>query len=60
METASHLQLTSGGRRLQIASAMVSDTGLYRCIATNEAGEADELFELQVWGRYGSPQVWGR
>ena len=54
METTFHLQLTSGGRRLQIASALVSDTGLYQCIATNEAGEAEERFELQVWGRLGS------
>ncbi|KAK7094973.1 hypothetical protein V1264_006443 [Littorina saxatilis] len=43
------VQLSSGGRRLQISSAEVEDTGLYRCIATNEAGEAEETFDLQVW-----------
>ncbi|XP_076455301.1 hemicentin-1-like isoform X2 [Babylonia areolata] len=49
VETANHVKLTSGGRRLEIHSAVVGDTGMYRCIATNEAGEADQQFELQVW-----------
>ncbi|KAL8608110.1 hypothetical protein ACOMHN_016565 [Nucella lapillus] len=49
MESANHVQLTNGGRRLEIHSAVVGDTGMYRCIATNEAGEADQQFELQVW-----------
>ena len=29
----------------------MADTGLYRCIATNEAGEADKQFQLEVWGK---------
>ncbi|PVD21525.1 hypothetical protein C0Q70_17323 [Pomacea canaliculata] len=48
-ETASHAQLSDDGRVLVISSVLVADTGLYVCVATNEAGEAEKHFDLQVW-----------
>ncbi|KAM9212162.1 hemicentin-1 [Dugong dugon] len=36
------------GRKLVIAQAQVSDTGLYRCVATNAAGDHKKEFEVTV------------
>ncbi|XP_011902754.1 PREDICTED: hemicentin-1 isoform X2 [Cercocebus atys] len=36
------------GRKLVIAQAQVSDTGLYRCMATNTAGDHKKEFEVTV------------
>uniref|UniRef100_A0A8C9DLV3 Hemicentin-1 n=1 Tax=Prolemur simus TaxID=1328070 RepID=A0A8C9DLV3_PROSS len=36
------------GRKLIIAQAQVSDTGLYRCVATNTAGDHKKEFEVTV------------
>ncbi|XP_004706727.1 hemicentin-1 [Echinops telfairi] len=36
------------GRKLVIAQAQVSDTGLYRCVAANAAGENKKEFEVTV------------
>ncbi|ELV11507.1 Hemicentin-1 [Tupaia chinensis] len=36
------------GRKLVIAQAQVSDTGLYRCVATNTAGDDKKEFEVTV------------
>ncbi|XP_034866567.1 hemicentin-1 isoform X2 [Mirounga leonina] len=36
------------GRKLVIAQAQVSDTGLYRCVATNIAGDHEKEFEVTV------------
>ncbi|KAK1329305.1 hypothetical protein QTO34_011486 [Cnephaeus nilssonii] len=36
------------GRKLVIAQAQVSDTGLYRCVATNTAGDHRKEFEVTV------------
>ncbi|XP_019490993.1 PREDICTED: hemicentin-1 [Hipposideros armiger] len=36
------------GRKLVIARAQVSDTGLYRCVATNAAGDLRKEFEVTV------------
>uniref|UniRef100_A0A8C0KRB0 Hemicentin-1 n=1 Tax=Canis lupus dingo TaxID=286419 RepID=A0A8C0KRB0_CANLU len=36
------------GRKLVIAQAQVSDTGLYRCVATNIAGDRKKEFEVTV------------
>ncbi|EPY80556.1 hypothetical protein CB1_000818017, partial [Camelus ferus] len=36
------------GRKLVIAQAQVSDTGLYRCVATNPAGDHKKEFEVTV------------
>lgn len=45
-----HIQIHNNGQRLQISQAQVSDSGMYICIATNEAGESEKTFDLQVWG----------
>lgn len=42
-------QLTSNSRQLQISSVQVPDTGIYICIATNEAGQSEKRFDMQVW-----------
>lgn len=39
------------GRKLVIAQAQVSDTGLYRCVAANPAGSHKKEFEVTVHGR---------
>ncbi|XP_036351171.2 hemicentin-1 [Ochotona princeps] len=36
------------GRKLAITQAQVSDTGLYRCVATNAAGDHGKAFEVTV------------
>uniref|UniRef100_A0A8C3YS46 Hemicentin-1 n=1 Tax=Catagonus wagneri TaxID=51154 RepID=A0A8C3YS46_9CETA len=36
------------GRKLILAQAQVSDTGLYRCVATNPAGDHKKEFEVTV------------
>jgi hemicentin len=38
------------GRKLVIAQAQVSDTGLYQCVATNTAGNHRKEFEVTVHG----------
>ena len=38
------------GRKLVIAQAQVSDTGLYQCVATNAAGDRKKEFEVTVHG----------
>lgn len=38
------------GRKLVIAQAQVSDTGLYQCVATNIAGDHRKEFEVMVHG----------
>ncbi|CAH1786157.1 unnamed protein product, partial [Owenia fusiformis] len=42
------LELLSNGRQLEIASAQVTDTGRYTCIANNKAGELRRNFDLEV------------
>lgn len=38
------------GRKLVIAQAQVSDTGLYQCVATNIAGDHRKEFEVTIHG----------
>lgn len=38
------------GRKLVVAQAQVSDTGLYQCVATNIAGDNKKEFEVTVHG----------
>lgn len=38
------------GRKLAISRAQVSDTGVYRCVATNAAGDHGKAFEVTVHG----------
>ncbi len=49
-----HFSLLENGRHLEIASAQVSDTSRYTCIATNEAGELQRTFDLEVLGESNS------
>ena len=45
-------RLLAAGRRLEITMAEVSDTGRYKCEATNVAGKTDREFQLNVQGRF--------
>ena len=51
-EQERNIRVISGGRRLEITSAEVADTGKYQCVAQNKAGKVDHQFVLYVWGRY--------
>ncbi|XP_031431207.1 LOW QUALITY PROTEIN: hemicentin-1 [Clupea harengus] len=42
------VRIGSGGRRLVISRAQVSDTARFQCIATNEAGEQEREFNVAV------------
>ncbi|XP_043342030.1 hemicentin-1 isoform X3 [Cervus canadensis] len=42
------VKILLSGRKLVIAQAQVSDTGLYRCVATNTAGDRKKEFEVTV------------
>ncbi|OWK08282.1 HMCN1, partial [Cervus elaphus hippelaphus] len=42
------VKILLSGRKLVIAQAQVSDTGLYRCVATNTAGDRRKEFEVTV------------
>ncbi|XP_050994845.1 LOW QUALITY PROTEIN: hemicentin-1 [Labeo rohita] len=42
------VRITSNGRRLVISRAQVSDTALFHCVATNEAGEQEREFKVSV------------
>lgn len=45
------ITVSESGQRLVINPTKVSHTGVYTCIATNEAGEAEQIYELDVWGK---------
>ncbi|XP_060552023.1 hemicentin-1-like isoform X2 [Ruditapes philippinarum] len=42
------LQFTHNNYHLELASAQVTDTAIYTCVATNEAGELRKKFDLEV------------
>lgn len=44
------VRITSNGRRLVISRAQVSDTALFHCVVTNEAGEQEREFKVSVHG----------
>lgn len=50
IELSSHWQVLSGGRILALASAQISDTGRYTCVAVNAAGEKQRDIDLRVYG----------
>nr|XP_033816119.1 hemicentin-1 isoform X1 [Geotrypetes seraphini] len=43
-----NIKLESSGRVLQIARALLEDSGKYTCVATNAAGEAQQHIQLNV------------
>ncbi|XFG08582.1 hypothetical protein AB1E19_012206 [Capra hircus] len=43
-----NLKIQSSGRLLQIAKALMEDAGRYTCVATNAAGETQQLIQLHV------------
>ncbi|XP_066533975.1 hemicentin-1 [Hoplias malabaricus] len=42
------VRITANGRRLVISRAQVSDTALFQCVATNEAGDQERDFKVTV------------
>lgn len=47
-----NLQLMEQGRKIRIGSAVSSDSGLYVCVATSAAGEAEINYDVDVLGIY--------
>ena len=47
------VKVINNGFSLEITNAQVEDTGRYSCIASNEAGETDKNFDLDVFGEFG-------
>jgi hemicentin len=45
------LRLQNGGQELQIINANINDSGMYECLASNDAGSDRLLIDLRVWGR---------
>ncbi|XP_066942937.1 hemicentin-1-like isoform X1 [Macrobrachium rosenbergii] len=43
-----HIVIEDSGQTLHILEATADDQGIYRCVATNDAGETDLLFPLEV------------
>ena len=50
VEDFPHMRLRQDGRRLEILTAGVDDTGMYECRAENEAGTDEISFEFKVYG----------
>ena len=65
-ETDPDLTISDDGTQLRIASAQVSDAGVYVCIASNEAGDAQLDHTVNVWGKsvqclvFTCSNVWGK
>lgn len=49
-EEAGHKVLLNG-QKLVISQAQVSDSGRYKCVAANKAGEHEKEFDVTVHGR---------
>ncbi|CAH2311914.1 hemicentin-1 isoform X2 [Pelobates cultripes] len=54
IQSKDNIRILPGGRMLQIIRAQEDHTGRYKCVATNEAGEAIHQYELKV---YIPPQI---
>ncbi len=50
LTSAAGVNILSRGQVLEIDRAQVSDTGLYKCVAINVAGNTDLTYSLQVYG----------
>ena len=53
LDTTLHpnIHLVASGRQLRINSAAVTDTAVYRCLATNKAGRDNLDYHLSVHGK---------
>lgn len=51
-EDRQDVRVGAGGRELYIAAAEVDNAGAYTCVASNEAGESEQTFDLEVYGKY--------
>ncbi|KAM3620522.1 uncharacterized protein V6R79_024924 [Siganus canaliculatus] len=51
LKSDQRLRVLSGGRQLQISSAISTDSALYICTASSEAGSTFKEFSLQVYVR---------
>lgn len=45
------VRILANGHRLVISRAQVSDSALFQCVATNEAGEQERDFKVAVHGK---------
>ena len=43
--------LKADGKALEIAYAQETDTAIYTCIATNAAGDTQQVFDLEILGK---------
>lgn len=50
VEGQPNVRLLQEGRKLEILSAQVADTGSYECRAENEAGKDQVSYDLKVYG----------
>ena len=48
--------VSEDGKELTILLSEIDDTGSYRCIAENPAGETEKSFELDVQGEKNEPR----
>lgn len=46
------IEITHDGRQLQIMHAVAEDAGSYRCVAENQVGIKELLFDLSVVSKY--------
>lgn len=47
----SHVTITSNGRRLSVTNTGVDNSGDYRCVGENVAGNKEKIFSVKVHGK---------
>ena len=52
--------LQANGKRLHIQSVDEDDDGKYTCVAANEAGSTEQVFDLDVWSKFALQGYTGR
>lgn len=48
-ESVKNIQVLGGNRRLKISNAKLSDKGLYKCVAQNEAGKVNKQYDVNIY-----------